>query len=133
MKRLLIVVLAMVMAMSFAACGGGDKSGGGDAEGSGAADTGVVGEWKLVSAEVGGQEAGEDVLAGFDYKFTFADDDKASLSVMGQSYSDVKYTFDGSSVTFDDPALSVMTLKMDGSRLVYEDTTAGTKLFFEKQ
>jgi hypothetical protein len=121
--KFIVVLLAVVLVLAFTACGGGGDEGG---------DAGVVGEWKLTSAEAGGQTLGEDMLGSFQYSFTFGDDGKASVSAMGQSYDGVAYKLDGDTVTFDDPSVQAITLKLDGGKLVFEEATTGTKLFFEK-
>jgi hypothetical protein len=116
------------MLVSFAACGGNsDKSG--DAGDSDAVS--IVGEWKLVSAESGGQTVDESQLAGLDYSWTFEEGEKANITILGQS-TDATYTFEDPTVTFAAPA-DAYVLKLEGSKLVYDDEATATKLFFEKQ
>jgi ABC-type glycerol-3-phosphate transport system substrate-binding protein len=132
MKKILALALAVTMLFAFAACGGSGDSGSSDSDSSasGDEDVSIVGEWKLVGAEAGGQTVDESQLGGLDYAWTFEEGDKASITIMGQS-TDATYTFENNTVTFAEPA-SGYVLKLDGNQLVYEDEASATTLFFEK-
>jgi hypothetical protein len=121
-KRLVVFALALALALGLVACGGGGASAAG----------GVVGDWKLSSAEVAGQKIEGDQLSSFDYTFSFKDDGTSSVTVMGQSYPAANYTFENNTVTFYDASLASITLTLDGNQLVYEETSSGVKLFFTK-
>jgi hypothetical protein len=124
-RKIIVLALALIVAaIGLVSCGGESSDGGGD--------NWIVGEWKLTSAEVAGQTLGNDALGGFQYSFTFGEDGKAAVSVMGQSYEDVEYTIDGDKVTFGDSSLQAVSLEKDGDKLVFEETNTGAKLFFEK-
>jgi uncharacterized lipoprotein YehR (DUF1307 family) len=127
-KKILALALAATMVFAFAACGS-NASGGGDE--SGGEDVSIVGEWKLVGAEAAGQTLDESQLSSIDYSWTFEEDGKAIINVMGQS-TDTTYTFEDNTVTFAEPA-SAYVLKLDGNQLSYEDEATATTLFFGKQ
>jgi hypothetical protein len=126
-KKILALALAVTMVFAFAACGG---SGGSDSSNSGDEAVSIVGEWKLVGAEAGGQTVDESQLSGLDYAWTFEEGDKSSIRIMGQS-TETTYTFENNTVTFAEPA-SAYVLNLDGNQLVYEDEASATTLFFEK-
>jgi hypothetical protein len=129
-KKILALTLAVTMVFAFAACGGNGGSDSSDSSDGGSEGVSIVGEWKLVGAEAGGQTVDESQLGGLDYAWTFEEGDKASIRIMGQS-TDTTYTFENNTVTFAEPA-SAYVLNLDGKQLIYEDEATATTLFFEK-
>lgn len=126
MKKTILVMIAGVMILSLAACVSGNVTN----------DENLQGTWKFESASIDGITADLTVdsseMIPYDYTFTFLDDGKAIVDVLGVRYS-TNYQVTDEIIMFSDATLGAIRLLIDGDNLLMKNEITRTTLTFSKQ
>lgn len=127
MKKVLMILCAMVLSLSCFALAGCGSGGSGDAP---PADSQYIGTWKAVSAEFKGEEADiDEVLNGQDFIITLNDDGTATVSSSDTNGDGTwSETDKGFKVTGDD-----IDMEFEVTDGVGTFSILGVNLRFEKQ
>ena len=85
----------------------------------------VVGTWELTSVKLNNITYVEaDILADYDYTFTFSENGEATATVLGRSYT-TTYTVKNGWITFAHADLASVRLEIEGDTLTMELTKTG--------